>query len=113
MEPFYFRSFDRTIGIACDVPSLYYEMKCQALYDKPAIDYHVKEGHIYMWLDYIGEHDLAESIRDQKETELILNMLEDKIRVNKGGKSKRGGMQHGSGHKGTKGGQKHKEEMMR
>jgi hypothetical protein len=113
MEPFYFKSFDKTIGIACDVPSLYYEMKCQLLYDKPAIDYHTKEGHIAMWLDYIGEHDLAESIRDQKETELILNILEDKIKINKEGKSKKGGMHKGSGHQGMKGGQKHKEEMLK
>ena len=65
-----------------------------------------------MWLDYIGEHDLAESIRDQKETELILNILENKIKVNKEGKSKNRGMQHGSGHSGMKGGKKHKGEMM-
>ena len=113
MEPFYFKSFDRTIGIACDVPSLYYEMKCQALYDKAALDYHAKEGHISMWLDYIGEHDLAGSIKNQNQTELILNILKDKIKENNHGNSKKVGMQHGSGHKGMKGGQKHREEMMR
>ncbi|MCL4453898.1 hypothetical protein [Ferroplasma sp.] len=112
MEQFYFRSFDRTIGVACDVLSLYYEMKCLSLYDNAAVNYHVKEGHLSMWLDYIGEHDLAESIRTEKEIESVLNILETKIKKNTKGKSGKGGMQRGQGNHEMKQGQKHKERMV-
>ncbi|WMT50426.1 MAG: hypothetical protein RE471_05445 [Ferroplasma sp.] len=86
-------------------------MKCQVLYDKPAIDYHVKEGHISMWLDYIGEHELAESIRTQNVTDAVLDTLKQKVKDSKGNRSMKGEMQHGPGHRGKKGVRKHKEEL--
>ncbi len=108
MEPFYFKSFDRTIGVACDVLGLYYEMKCLALYDKAAIDYHVKGGHIAMWLEYIGEHDLAGIIRNENETESVLNTLENNVKENNNMKSRNKSIHHGPGMKGQK---KHRENM--
>jgi hypothetical protein len=108
MGHFYFKSFDRTIGMACDVQGLYYEIKCLALYDKAVVDYHVKEGHIAMWLDYIGDHNPADIIRNENETESVLNTLENNIKKNNNMKSRNNSMHHGSGMKGQK---KHRENM--
>lgn len=76
MEPFYFKSFERVIGIACDVPGLYYSIMCLSKYDKAAVEYHLKQGHIADWLDYIGEHELSQLIRKTKSVEDAIEILE-------------------------------------
>ncbi len=75
MEPFYFKSFDRVIGISCDLPGLYYTMNCLLFYDRAAIEYHIKQGHIANWLDYIGEHELSALIKGAKNSEEALEIL--------------------------------------
>ncbi|EQB70530.1 MAG: hypothetical protein AMDU4_FER2C00239G0001, partial [Ferroplasma sp. Type II] len=37
MDPFYFKSYDRLIGVACDLESLVREMKCLSDYDYDAV----------------------------------------------------------------------------
>ncbi|AWR96426.1 hypothetical protein DFR86_01925 [Acidianus sulfidivorans JP7] len=67
MEPFYFKSYDKTIGIAHDIKELEYGI---ANLDQEAVKYHLKEGHIVNWLNYIGEKGLAEMLKgvtDPKE----------------------------------------------
>lgn len=76
MEPFYFKSFERVIGIACDVPGLYYTIKCLSVYDKAAVEYHLKEGHIADWLDYAGENEISELIRNSKSVDEVIKILE-------------------------------------
>ncbi|CAC11892.1 hypothetical protein [Thermoplasma acidophilum] len=97
MEPFYFKSYDRLIGIACDVPSLYYEMKCLMGYDRLAVQYHLTEGHISMWLDYIGEHDLADSLRYESDLDSAVRTLEKALHQTGPGKPKKRGRPRGSG----------------
>jgi len=62
-EPFYFKSYDRVIGVAHDVKELASEMERLAKEDPAALEYHLREGHITAWLSYIGETRLAESLR--------------------------------------------------
>ncbi|KAA8922189.1 hypothetical protein [Thermoplasma sp.] len=97
MEPFYFKSYDRLIGIACDVPSLYHEMKCLLAYDRAAVQYHLAEGHVSMWLDYIGEHDLADSLRYEPDPDSALAVLEKAVGSSGHGMPKRRGRPRGSG----------------
>ena len=61
--PFYFKSYDRVIGVAHDVKELASEMESLAKEDPAALEYHLREGHITAWLSYIGEARLAESLR--------------------------------------------------
>jgi hypothetical protein len=62
-EPFYFKSYDRVIGVAHDVKELASEMERLAKEDPAALEYHLREGHITAWLSYIGEARLAEALR--------------------------------------------------
>ena len=62
-EPFYFKSYDRVIGVAHDVKELASEMERLTKEDPAALEYHLREGHIVAWLNYIGEARLAESLR--------------------------------------------------
>nr|WP_011225144.1 hypothetical protein [Sulfolobus islandicus]CAG38179.1 hypothetical protein [Sulfolobus islandicus] len=63
MEPFYFKSYDRVIGIAHDVKELEKEMERLSKEDPAALEYHLREGHIVSWLNYIGEKGLAEMLK--------------------------------------------------
>ncbi|WP_054841906.1 hypothetical protein [Vulcanisaeta distributa] len=59
-EPFYFKSFDRVIGVAHNVNELRSEFGRLLSVDPKALEYHLREGgHIVQWLEYIGEVELA------------------------------------------------------
>ena len=58
-QPFYFKSFDRVIGVARDEVELLGEVKRLSAQDPKALEYHVSQGHISEWLRYIGRDDLA------------------------------------------------------
>ncbi len=61
-EPFYFRSFNRVVGVAHDESELFNEALRLASQDPKALEYHVMQGHITSWLKYIGRSDLAEAL---------------------------------------------------
>ncbi len=58
-EPFYFKSFDRVIGVAHDEVELLAEIERLSGVDPAALEYHLSQGHIASWLSYIGRDDLA------------------------------------------------------
>ncbi|WP_243665627.1 hypothetical protein [Vulcanisaeta sp. JCM 16159] len=58
-EPFYFKSFDRVISVAHNVNELRSEFGRLLNVDPKALEYHLREGHIVQWLEYIGEVELA------------------------------------------------------
>ncbi|ADB88650.1 hypothetical protein [Saccharolobus islandicus] len=71
MEPFYFKSYNRTVGIAHDVNELEKEIERLGKEDPACVEWHLEEGHIVAWLNYIGERGLAEMLRgvsDVKES---------------------------------------------
>ncbi len=63
MEPFYFKSYDRVIGKASDLKELERELERLSKEDPACVEWHLKEGHLVAWLNYIGEKGLAEMLR--------------------------------------------------
>jgi hypothetical protein len=63
LEPFYFMSYDKRIGIARSVNELIAEMTRLAKDDPGALEYHLREGHIVEWLYYIGEGEIASQLK--------------------------------------------------
>ena len=85
-EPFYFKSFDRIIGIARNVEELRSEIERLINADPRALEYHLREGHIVQWLVYIGEDELAKrliNVNDpRKALEIINNYLSSRSKEN-------------------------------
>ncbi|MCW6159094.1 MAG: hypothetical protein LVQ63_06420 [Thermoplasmatales archaeon] len=79
MEPFYFKSYNKTIGVACDAESLLYTVKCIAKFDSSAIDWHVSEGHICAWLRSFGEKELADKLSNVKDTASFIDTMEEHL----------------------------------
>jgi hypothetical protein len=86
-EPFYFKSFDKIIGVAHNLEELKKEIGRLIHIDKQALEYHLKEGHIAQWLEYIGETKLARKLRKVtdpiKAYEIINSYLANKEEHNK------------------------------
>ena len=75
-EPFYFKSFDRVVGVAHNISELRSEFERLMNTDPKALEYHLREGHIVQWLEYIGEVELARrliGISDPKTAYEIIN----------------------------------------
>jgi hypothetical protein len=62
MTEFYFRSYDRVIGKACNVIELERELCRLTWVDPNAVTYHLRQGHVASWLETIGEKELAEEV---------------------------------------------------
>jgi len=79
-EPFLFKSYERIIGIAHDVNELKNELERLSKIDPNAVNYHIKEKHIAMWLYYIGENDLAKKFENVKDINQALSLLNEEKR---------------------------------
>lgn len=77
MEPFYFKSYERVIGIAHNLEELKKEIERLVKEDPAALEYHLKEGHIVSWLLYIGEKGLAEILKDVKDPQEALSRIRE------------------------------------
>lgn len=85
--PFYFKSFDKTIGVASNMEELRSEFKRLLDVDPKSLEYHLKEGgHIVQWLAYIGENELSKRLIDvsdpRKAYEIINDYLSSRKRMN-------------------------------
>ncbi|WP_338604156.1 hypothetical protein V6M85_05805 [Sulfolobus tengchongensis] len=90
MEPFYFKSYDKTIGIAHDVNELEKEIERLSKVDPACVEWHLKEGHIVSWLNYIGEKGLAEMLKGVTNvTEALTRIKEFKALRNRNARTKR------------------------
>ena len=78
-EPFYFKSYDRVIGVAHDVRELLREMKRLANEDRAALEYHLSQGHIVAWLYYLGENGLAKRLEGVKDAETAIRVVEEHL----------------------------------
>ncbi len=76
MEPFYFKKYDETIGIACDVGDLKRELQRLKIENPLSAEYHLKEGHIVQWLDYINEKELASDLKNVTDIDTALAVIE-------------------------------------
>jgi hypothetical protein len=76
VEPFYFMSYDRVVGSAGDVRELDREMKRLAREDRPCLEYHLVNGHIVSWLEYLNEPELARELAGVKNVEESIILVE-------------------------------------
>jgi hypothetical protein len=76
VEPFYFTSYDRVVGVAKDVRELDREMKRLAREDRPCLEYHLVFGHIVLWLEYANQPELAKDLMGVKDIEEALRLVE-------------------------------------
>ena len=67
MEPFYFKSYDRVVGIAHDEKELEEELERIGSTDPACVNWHLEQGHIVSWLRYIGNNTLAEMLKGVKD----------------------------------------------
>lgn len=63
MEPFYFKSYEKTVGVAHNVKELKDELERIGKEDPACANWHLQQGHIVSWLKYIGEGTLAEMLK--------------------------------------------------
>ena len=80
-EPFYFKSYDRVIGIAHNVRELLREMKRLITQDRAALEYHLSEGHIVAWLRYLGEEGLARKLEGVSDAERAIRLVEEHLEL--------------------------------
>jgi hypothetical protein len=83
MEPFYFKSYNKVVGVAHNVDELREEMKRLFKEDPACVEYHLKEGHIVAWLEYIGEKGLAEMLKGVNDVKEALVRIDEYKTMNK------------------------------
>ncbi|WP_291766951.1 hypothetical protein [Caldivirga sp. UBA161] len=84
-EPFYFKSYDKVIGVAHDVSELASEFKRLLSSNEETLRYHLRENHIVQWLKYIGEDELADKlhgITDPNKALEVINKHMGKVNSN-------------------------------
>ena len=69
VEPFYFKSYGRTIGVARNVGDLREELGRLAEENPDAVAYHLRQGHIVRWLEYANQKELAEQLRNVEKVD--------------------------------------------
>lgn len=99
MERFYFKSYDRTVGSAGTLEELRAELKRLAGEDPGCVNYHLREGHIVQWLNYIGERDAATSLSGVGDASVAVKILGDGGRKAGGRRSGNAGNQEGKPHR--------------
>lgn len=76
LQPFYFTNYDAVIGVAGDVIELERQMKKLARENRPCLEYHLTNGHIVSWLEYVNEPELAKDLSGVKNVDEAMNVLE-------------------------------------
>ncbi|BFH74102.1 hypothetical protein SJAV_20460 [Sulfurisphaera javensis] len=77
MEPFYFKSYERVVGVAHDVKELEKEIARIGATDPACVNWHLEQGHIVTWLKYIGNSTLAEMLKGVKDWREALARIRD------------------------------------
>ncbi len=75
MEPFYFKRYDMVIGKAENPQQLKAELERLRVEDPLAVLYHIKEGHVSLWLAASGYSDLANAIKPSMSIEEAIVVL--------------------------------------
>ncbi|MEM4093045.1 MAG: hypothetical protein QW837_08395 [Conexivisphaerales archaeon] len=84
IKPFYFKSYQKTVGIAHDVEELKEKIQEIGSTDPSCVNYHLSQGHIVSWLQYIGEDAAAEALKGVNHFEEALKKLEEVSSVHEG-----------------------------
>jgi len=80
-EPFYFKSYEKVVGVAHDVRELLRETRRLSVEDRACVEYHLREGHITQWLEYLGERELAKELKNAKDVDSAIRILEAHLQV--------------------------------
>ncbi|MDG6994449.1 MAG: hypothetical protein JRN52_00885 [Nitrososphaerota archaeon] len=83
IEPFYFKSYDMTIGIAHNVNELSYEIARLATENPGALEHHIKEGHIVEWLEHSNERELANELRGATSIDQFRGIIDRHLQKSK------------------------------
>ncbi len=83
MEPFYFKSYDKVVGAAYNANELEMEIERLSKIDQGCVEWHLKQGHIVNWLNYIGEKRLAKMLSDVTDVKEALDILSKENEINK------------------------------
>lgn len=79
IQPFYFTSYERVIGVAGNIRELDIEMKRLSREDRACLEYHLASGNIVRWLEYIGEQDLARDLSEVRDADEAILLVEKYI----------------------------------
>lgn len=79
IEPFYFTSYDRVIGIAGNIRELDLEMKRLSREDRACLEYHLASGNIVRWLEYAREPELARDLSGVSNADEAIQLVEKYI----------------------------------
>ena len=74
-EPFYFKRYDMVIGKAENLSELRKELERLRIEDPLAVLYHIREGHISMWLASTGNKEIADAIKPSMSIEETITVL--------------------------------------
>jgi len=76
IQPFYFTSYDRVIGVAGNIRELDMEMKRLSREDRACLEYHLSSGNIVRWLEYASEPELANDLTGVCKAEEAVPIVE-------------------------------------
>lgn len=88
-EPFYFKRYDMVIGKAENLSELRKELERLRIEDPLAVLYHIREGHISMWLAATGNMEIADAIKPGMSIEETITVLSKPARSQKPPSSKK------------------------
>lgn len=77
MEPFYFKSYEKVVGVAHDIKELEKEIARIGATDPGCVNWHLEQGHIVSWLRYTGNNTLAEMLKGVKDWREALARIRD------------------------------------
>ncbi|MCL4452113.1 MAG: hypothetical protein M1327_05775 [Candidatus Thermoplasmatota archaeon] len=86
-EPFYFKRYDMVIGKAENLDEMKRELERLRVEDPSAVLYHIKEGHISMWLAATGKKELADAIKPSMSIEETIRVLSRPSKTPKAGQN--------------------------
>ena len=69
VKPFYFKSYNRIIGVARNLDEFQKEFARLSLENPGALQYHLKQGHIVKWLNYSNVKELAAQLTGVESVE--------------------------------------------
>ena len=79
VQPFYFTSYERVIGIAANIRELDMEMKRLSREDRACLEYHLETGNIVRWLEYASERELARDLSGVSNSEEAIQIVEKHV----------------------------------
>ena len=76
IQPYYFTSYDRVIGVAGNIRELDMEMKRLSREDRACLEFHLSSGYIVRWLEYANEPELAKDLNGVSKSEEAIPIVE-------------------------------------